>query len=654
MDPQATISVALGTAKLNLERFESIERLSEPFVIVVEGFSPDEIDFLPHLGKPVSLDAGDEMDHVRYFHGLLTEAALIKVDINGAHYRLTVRPWLSLLDQNRNYRIFQDKSVVDIAKQVFADAGMKDVEFDRLTGSYKPREYCVQYKESDFNFVSRLFEDEGIYYYFRHEEAAHKLILCDGKSAHKPEPGYESIRFLPVAGDETSTPDTLSDWNERISSVSQASVTLRSFDFTKPQNPVEAVSQGAGQHPGDALEVYEYLGDFTDKSEGEARGQSRLAASRAPRRLYSGGGDVLGLACGGLFTLTEAGVDRFNQEYLIIGLNHVVEAESHRSGDDRQARRVNVVAIPSDTLFRPPLVAEKPISSGVETATVTGPAGEVVYVDEWGRVKVRFHWDRSPDQPGKTSCWMRVSHHAAGEGFGNVDLPRVGQEVIVDFLNGDPDRPIITGRVYNGQRKHAYDLPAQKTRSLWRTQTIGRPGDYAGAEKSPPPNSLGFNEIRLEDKGGAEEIYIHAQREMVRDVLLDDTLTVQRDRATRVGRDRKTAVKRHETTTVETGDETHEVSKGKRTTTIELDDGTTVRSGNYSVKVDKGTVTIDAKQSITLKVGSSTIVMTPSSITLSAQTITSHARGINSVSAPNVEVHGDAMTTITGGVVKIN
>ncbi|HWT51910.1 MAG TPA: type VI secretion system tip protein VgrG, partial [Caulobacter sp.] len=186
MDRQATISVALGTAKLNLERFESIERLSEPFVIVAEGFSADEIDFLPHMGKPVSFDAGNEFDHIRYFHGLLTEAVLIKVDINGAHYRLTVKPWFALLDQNRNYRIFQDKSIIDIAKQVFADAGIKDVEFDKLTGTYKPREYCVQYKESDFNFLSRLFEDEGVYYYFRHEEAAHKLVLCDGKSAHQP------------------------------------------------------------------------------------------------------------------------------------------------------------------------------------------------------------------------------------------------------------------------------------------------------------------------------------------------------------------------------------------------------------------------------------------------------------------------------------
>ncbi len=654
MDRQATVSIALGTAKLNLERFECIERLSEPFVIVAEGFSVDEIDFLPHVGKPVSFDVGNEFDHIRYFHGLLTEAVLTKVDISGAHYRLTVKSWFGLLDQNRNYRIFQDKSIVDIAKQVFADAGMKDVEFDKLTGTYKPRDYCVQYKESDLNFLSRLFEDEGVYYYFRHEEVAHKLVLCDGKSAHKPEPGFESIRFLPVAGDEATTPDTLSDWNERISSVSQSTVTLRSYDFMKPQAPVEAVAKSAGQHPGDALEIYDYLDDFTGQADGEARGQARLAASRAPRRLYTGSGDVQGLANGGLFTLTEAGVDRFNQEYLITGLNHIIEAEGHRSGDDRNARRVNVIAIPADTLFRPPLTATKPVSSGVETATVTGPPGEVIYIDEWGRVKVRFHWDRSPDQPGKTSCWMRVSHHAAGEGFGNVDHPRVGQEVIVDFLNGDPDRPIITGRVYNGQRKHAYDLPVQKTRSLWKSQTVGRLGDYGGAEKTPPTNSIGFNEIRLEDKGGSEEIYIHAQREMVREVLLDDRLTVQRDRATRVGRDRVTAVKRHETTTVETGNQTHEVSQGKRTTTIEQNDATTVRSGDYSLKVDKGMVTIEAAKSITLKVGQSTIVMDPSSITLKSLTITSDAQVLQKAKGTMTEIEGATMTTVKGGVVKIN
>lgn len=509
MDRQATISIALGGASFKLESLEAVERLSEPFVILVQGFSADEIDFLGHLGKPVSLDVGNPPDHVRYFHGLLTEAVLLKTDINGSHYRLTLRPWFHLLDQNRDYRIFQDKTVVEIAKKVFADAGMKDVGFDKLTGTYRKRDYCVQYKESDFRFLSRLFEDEGIYYYFEHAKSAHKMVLCDAKGAHRAAPSYETVKLLPVQASGLARPDSLSEWSERVSTAGQAKVSLRSFDFTKPQTAVHSDAEGASQHPQDALEVYEYLGDFVDKGVGVARSKVRLAAARAGRRQFHGAGDAPGLACGGLFKLSNAAVGRYNREYLITGVRHRIEAEAHRTGEVREPRRVEIEAIPSDTLFRPPLLTPRPSADGPETATVTGPSGEVIYVDEHGRVKVRFHWDRSPDDPGKTSCWMRVSHHSAGEGFGNVVLPRVGQEVVVDFLDGDPDRPIITGRVYNAQRKHTYGLPTDKTRSLWRSQTVGDAGSYSGAEKEPPAGK-GFNEIRFEDKGGSEEIYVHA------------------------------------------------------------------------------------------------------------------------------------------------
>ncbi len=470
----------------------------------MQGFSADEIDFLGHLGKPVSLDVGNPPDHVRYFHGLLTEAVLLKTDINGSHYRLTLRPWFHLLDQNRDYRIFQDKTVVEIAKKVFADAGMKDVGFDKLTGTYRKRDYCVQYKESDFRFLSRLFEDEGIYYYFEHAKSAHKMVLCDAKGAHRAAPSYETVKLLPVQASGLARPDSLSEWSERVSTAGQAKVSLRSFDFTKPQTAVHSDAEGASQHPQDALEVYEYLGDFVDKGVGVARSKVRLAAARAGRRQFHGAGDAPGLACGGLFKLSNAAVGRYNREYLITGVRHRIEAEAHRTGEVREPRRVEIEAIPSDTLFRPPLLTPRPSADGPETATVTGPSGEVIYVDEHGRVKVRFHWDRSPDDPGKTSCWMRVSHHSAGEGFGNVVLPRVGQEVVVDFLDGDPDRPIITGRVYNAQRKHTYGLPTDKTRSLWRSQTVGDAGSYSGAEKEPPAGK-GFNEIRFEDRAAARK-----------------------------------------------------------------------------------------------------------------------------------------------------
>jgi type VI secretion system secreted protein VgrG len=671
MDRQATISIAPSGARFQLERFESIERFSEPYVILVDGFSADDVDFLPHLGKPVSIDLGDLTEHVRYFHGLLTEAELLGADINGSHYRLTLRPWLYLLDQNRDYRIFQDKTVKDIAKAVFANLNMDDFSLDKLTGTYLPRNYCVQYKESDFSFLSRLFEDEGIYYYFEHGKSAHKLILCDGKAAHKAATHYDTIRLAPVQAGKATAPDTLSDWTERVSTSGRAKVTLGSFDFTRPDGPVQGASDALSQHPQDALEVYEYLGDFTDKILGAGRSKKRLAAARAQRRVFHGMGDAPGLACGGLFTLSHASVERFNREYLITGLRHVVTAEAHRSGEDREPRRVAIEAVASDTLYRPPLLAPKPYATGPETATVTGPTGEVIYVDEYGRVKVRFHWDRSPDDPGKTSCWMRVSHHAAGDGFGNVDLPRVGQEVIIDFLDGDPDRPIITGRVYNGQRKHAYGLPDDKTRSLWRSQTVGNSGDYSGAEEQPP-SGKGFNEIRFEDMGGREEVYVHAQRTMLTEVQLDDSLVVQRDRKTRVGRDRTTNIKHDENLTVEEGDETHEVSQGKRTTTVQQNDALTVKMGNkttevsqgdmdtqvkmgnYTLKTSLGAVTIEAMQSITLKVGQNSVVIDQTGVTVKGLMITSEAQTVHSIKGLTTQISGDAMTMVKGGVVMIN
>lgn len=680
MEREASISIALGGAKFELERFEAVERLSELFTLIVEGFSADEIDFLAHLAKPAALTVRESGETIRYFHGLLTEAELTHHDASGSHYRLVLRPWFYLLDQNRDYRIFQDMTVVDIAKKVFAALDMTDVDFSKVGTSYAKRDYCVQYKESDFQFLSRLFEDEGIYYYFRHEAAAHKLVLCDSKAAHAKAAGYEQVKFRSATGANSGLPDTLWAWNERVSTAGQASVTLRSFNFTTPQAPVQSNIEAASQHPSDSLEIYQYVDDFDAADAGAKRAKTMLAAARAQRRVFHGEGDAPGLACGGLFELKESPVARYNAEYLITGYRLQVTAEGYRSGAAGESRRVHVEAIPSDTLFRPSPRTPRPQASGPETATVTGPDGQVIYVDEHGRVKVRFHWDRRPDDPGKTSFWIRVSHGAAGEGFGGVNLPRVGQEVIVDFLNGDPDRPIITGRVYNTSRKHAYALPDEKTKSLWRTQTVGEAGDYTGAENQPPAGK-GFNEIRLEDKGGSEEIYIHAQRDMVTDVLLDDKLTVQRDRTTRIGRDRKTEIKQHETLTVETGDETHKVSQGKRVTTINKNDELTVETGDqkttvsqgmvsttvsmgdmdtqvklgdYTLKAGAGAVTIEAMQSITLKVGQNSVVIDQMGVTVKGMMITSEAQAVHKVKGAMTQVEGSAMTTVKGGLVMIN
>jgi type VI secretion system secreted protein VgrG len=679
MDRVAAISIALGGSKLMLERFESVERISELFTMVVEGVSTEEIDFLEHLAQPAQVQVSEGGEVVRHFHGLLTDAVLTHSDGAGSHYRLTLRPWLQLLDQNRNYRIFQNDSVVEIARKVFAALDMKDVDF-KLSDTYPKRDFCVQYKESDFRFLSRLFEEEGIYYYFRHEAQAHKLVLCDSRAAHPKASGYETVNYRPVVGDREGAFDSIWEWNERVSTGAEAKVTLRSFDFTKPQTPVEVAVKDPSEHRLDSLEIYEYIDDFEAADPGTARAKVILGGVRAERRSFFGRGDVPGLACGGLFALKDSPVGRFNADYLITGLHTEVTAPAYRSGGGSEARHSWIEAVPAATQYRPPQKTPRPQATGPETATVTGPENQVIYVDEHGRVKVRFHWDRRPDDPGKTSFWIRVSHSAAGEGFGAVNLPRVGQEVIVDFLNGDPDRPIITGRVYNGAKKHAYGLPANQTRSLWRTQTVGDAGSYDGAEKQPP-SGKGYNELRLEDKGGDEEIYIHAQRNMVTDVLLDDQLTVQRDRKTRIGRDRSTEIKHDDTLTVETGDETHTIKQGKRTTKVKMNDeltveqgdqkttvsqgnvsttvsmgnvDTQVKMGNYTLKAALGAVTIEAMQSITLKVGQSSVVIDQTGVTVKGMMVTSEAQVQQTVKGLMTQVQGSAMTMVKGGIVMIN
>jgi type VI secretion system secreted protein VgrG len=684
MERQAAISIALDDSEFRLERLETTERLSELFTITADGVTAQEFDFLPHLGEAASIALGDPGGPaIRYFHGVLTAAGFTHLDAGGAHYQLTIRPWFYLLDQNRDYRIFQNKSVVDIAKAVFAGPRPNDaaatkrpdftryVDFSNL-GAYDVRDYCVQYKESDFQFLSRLFEQEGIYYYFKHEANQHTLVLCDGKSAHAKARGFEQVPLIRRTADESSVPDAFCAWSETVATTARASVSLRSYNFTTPDAKVEGVTSGEQQHAADQIEVYDYAGDFDANAAGAKRSAVLLDAARARRRVFHAQGDVPGLACGGLFDLVKAEPGRFNAEYLIQGIRFLVDVEKYRTAAAGAARQVFVEAVPSSVSFRPPRVTPKPSADGPETATVAGPDGEVIYVDEHGRVKLVFHWDRRTDvEPGDNSCWVRVSQNAAGAGFGAVDLPRVGQEVIVDFLNGDPDRPIVTGRVYNPRTFHPYKLSDNKTISTWRTQTVGEAGSYDGAE-TQPPSSKGFNEIRLEDKGGSEEIYVHAQRLRTTEVLLDDKLTVQRDRDARVGRDRTTAVKRNEKLTVETGDETHEVSQGKRTTTIEQDDALTVRTGdrkvtvsqgnlattvalgNYTLKTEAGEVTVEAMQSITLKVGTSSIVIDQTGVTVKGVMITSEAEAIQKIKGAMTEVEGEGLTTVKGGLVMIN
>jgi type VI secretion system secreted protein VgrG len=655
----ATIKLPIGGAAL--ERFTASESLSEPYSIEVLVLCRDiGVDFFPHLGAPASIKVSADGEPVRWFHGLIFEAEFLEETASGFRHRLLLRPWLHMLGRNRTYVIHQDKSVVDILKIVFDGAG-GDVDYGRLQGDYAPRDYCVQFRESDLAFVSRLMEDEGIYYFFDHQEDRHVLTLCDGRASH--DTAYDSLAFRSSEGAARSYQDRLWRWNERVQTGGEGEVRLRNFDFKRPDQPRKGEFAEGERLGSESAEVFDYPSAFLEPDEGATRGRMILEAARRQRRSYAGQGDALSLACGKLVTVADHPVDRLNQEYLVTRLVYGLEGQSFRSGDGGGEPVVALEATPADTPWRAPFSTPRPVVRGPETAVVTGPDGEVIFTDEYGRIKVRFHWDRGDSAPDKSTCWIRVSHPSAGSGgLGNIILPRIGQEVIVDFLDGDPDRPIVTGRVYNQRHMQTYALPEHKTRSVWRSQTIGKTGSYSGAEE-PPKNDPGGNEIRMEDKGGQEEVWVHAQRDMRSWVRLDEDHKVGRDKTRRVGRDRKTAIKRHEALTVEEGDETRVVDKGKRTTTIEKNEDLTVRKGDmsiavkkgdYSLKTDKGSVTIEAKRKITLKVGSNSIVIDQQGVTIKGMMVKIQAKTTLSAQGMMTDLKGTAMTVIKGGVVLIN
>jgi len=682
-----------------LERFDVIERLSEPFVIHAQVVCEDMVDFFPHLGEAVTITVKDDTGSpIRYFHGLLFEADYVDVASVGCRYQLTLRPWFYYLTRNLEYKIFQDKTATDIIKDVFDSRGCTDVDFSKLEGTPGAREYCVQYRESDYQFTSRLMEEEGLYYFFRHDANTHKLVLCNARSSH-PDSDYASLPFVSPTGGAQTYEDRMWLWNERVASTGELKTTLRNWDFKRPENPLQSDYTASTTTPADKAEVYDFPAVFMENAEGGARGETIIKSAQRERRLYVGEGDARSLSCGCVFKLARHTYDRLNQDYIVVGLRYSLETQAYRSGGGSAGdSSISIESVPASEPWRAPIRTPKPVARGPETAIVTGPAGEVIYTDKYGRVKVQFHWDRVGAHDDKTTCFIRVSHSSADSGFGHIVLPRIGQEVIVDYLNGDPDRPIITGRVYNESHMQAEPLPDQKTRSTWRSRTIGQIGAYDGAEKGAPAEP-GFNAIGMEDKGGSEKLVFWAQRERYTWVWLDDDFWVNRDEKRRIGRDRKTEIKRNETTTVETGDETHTVQSGKRTTSIKMDESLTVTDGDMSTKVSKGNqsnevsmgnetdkvsmgnksievsmgnmdtqvkmgnwslkaslgaISMEALQSIELKVMGNSIKIDPTGVSINGIMVKIEGQAMLQATAPMTQINGDAMTTVKGAVVMIN
>jgi len=472
----ADITFRVGTldeTTLEVVRFEGRETISQLFHFSLELVSQDAwIDFDEVIGQPALLTIhGDPAP--RHVSGIVCRFEQAGRGTIFTRYRAQLVPTVWLLTQRKNCFIFQNLSVPDIIKQVFERANVPtDVYRFALRGDYAPRDYCVQYRESDMEFAGRLLEEEGIFFFFEHSEAGHVLVMADHPDAHPVIVEPETVNLAEI-GHGVTGEEFLSSFHF-TREIRTGSVATRDYNFTRSSLTLAAAAE-ATVHP--ELEAYDYPGGFQEADRGAGLAEVRLEEEQAGTEVAFGGSDCRRLVCGYTFLFDGHERSSFNGRYLITEVTHrgyqpqVLVQESGGAvapGAEGQLYENDVECIPASRPFRPPRLTPRPIVAGSQTATVVGPAGEKVWPDEYGRVKVQFHWDRVGQQDERSSCWVRVSQSWAGQGWGGMFLPHIGQEVIVDFLEGDPDRPIITGRVYNADNMPYLSLPENKLKSVIR------------------------------------------------------------------------------------------------------------------------------------------------------------------------------------------
>jgi type VI secretion system secreted protein VgrG len=623
------IATPLGKDALLLKSFLMREELGRPFVCECELRSElSDIKYDDIVGHPVAIRINLPDGGERYINGVVSrfghEGVVAAGLINS--YSMTIVPAVWFLSRTATCRIFQQKSVPDIIKQVLSEYGEVDVTME-LKATYAPCEYVVQYRETALDFISRLMEEEGMYYYFKHDRDKHTMVVVDDMTAHKPVTGGDStISFREhqdFDGDSSFVMGV-----DRARTVMPGVVSLRAFDFQNPGRLLDSQRKTATQkHPLKSFEQYDYPGRYDAKSAGDRYAQVRLEQYDCQHERYRFVSSAKHVTTGYKFTLSDYPLDGLNVEYLVTGAEYA--ADSGEFGSKGQAPsgrsyQVALLGITSKTPYRSDPVTPKPRIAGPQTAFVVGPAGEEIFPDKFGRVKVQFLWDREGKSDDKSSCFIRVSQGWAGARFGMMFLPRVGQEVIVEFLEGDPDRPIITGRVYNGgEGQLPYALPANKT--------------YSTIKTSSSTGGSGFNEIRFEDKAGSEHMFIHAQKdyhlrvkndvhtniEHDQHLIVDNDSSehikndrseiVKRDHKEKIGRDRNVKVMGKEA--IEIVGSHSEKIKGEVVELYEDKMSTVVKNDLY---IKAKNICIEAETNITLKVGSTYIAIEADSQKLEA------------------------------------
>jgi type VI secretion system secreted protein VgrG len=576
---QIAVGTPLGEDVLLLRSFTYTEQLARPFEMTLDMVSDNSnIKFADIVGQNVTVRLQKPMDdQPRYFNGIVRQFTQMRGSGRTTQYQAIVVPWLWLLTRTADCRIFQDMTVPDILKKIFGDHGMSDFE-DRHHATYRKWEYCVQYRETDFDFVSRLMEQEGLYYFFTHENGKHKMVLMDSKDAHEPFPGYEKIPFRP--------PNLQFREKEHIhemavsQEVQPGAYAHTDYDFKSPKKDLHTESKIQRPHAAANFEVFDYPGIFMEHDEGETYSRLRIEELHSGFEVADCETNARGIATGCKFTLVDHPREDLNKDYLVTESTVTASTDEFDSapGESKGTTfECSFSCIDFQNQFRAARTTDKPMIRGPQTAVVTGPSGEEIHTDKYGRVKVQFFWDRYSKADENSSCWIRVSQTVAGKKWGALSLPRIGHEVIVEFLEGDPDRPIITGRVYNAEEAVPYDLPGSKTMTTLKSNT-----SKGGA---------GFNEIRFEDKKDSEQIFVHAQK--------DQDIRVLNDAKEWIGNDRHLVVKKKQYEKVE--QEKHLVVTQDQIEEIQGDRHAHV-VGNHNEKVDQ-TISVTAGMNRQEKVG---------------------------------------------------
>ncbi|MCX7561331.1 type VI secretion system tip protein TssI/VgrG [Sulfitobacter sp. F26204] len=689
-DASTWMSGTYSTDKLQLNKAVVREKLSTLTETTIE-FVADNTDVKLNdiVGEIMTLHIRNDGPgpEERLFTGTCISVEALGLRDGKDLFAAQVRPWFWMATLTRETRVFQEKTVKQIIDEVLKEGlGFSDYKF-KTSGSFETREYCVQYRESDFDFLSRLMEEEGLYYFFDHTDANMKneqMIIGDSLSAHSNVEGDSEIKFKARDGKDTKSGGTIGEWSA-ANNITRGKVSLADYDFEKPSVRQMASTNTSNTKYGDKKhEFYDHPGHYRGKQDlGNTRTRIRMEADEVRHVMHRGAGDARHFGTGSLFKLLEHPEAKNNIEYLICETVHYIrDAEEQKDNGTwlaLQPQNIEIPdevtndysftfgAIPKKVQFRAPFVTPWPEIPGIQIGEVVGPDGEEIHTDEYGRVRVRFRWDRDEKHTDETSsCWIRVVTQWSGKNWGLLSIPRIGQEVVVQFEDGDPDRPIVTGMMYNKDTMPPYVDPDQPTRTGIMTRS------------SPDGKAKDYNAIVFEDKAGDEYVNIQSQKDyqmVIKDsaeiIIGNDAITVDPQAQSVDPQSLKQTVRKHVTEMVEEGDKSETVDQGKLDLTVEKNMSETVRSGDKSVDVQSGkstttvaqnidvtsgasinatatqSITLEANQSITLKVPGSSIELGPSGITIKTA-------GMMTVEGTMTQVKGSAVAILKAPVVTIN